>query len=417
MVTLQNKLEKYISNPLDYNSNFELALEYEKLGHGAGALSYFLRCAELCYEIDPDLAYECILKTWLQVHNTKRRPVWEQEQLMTAITFRPERPEAYYLLSAWHTDRKEWKAGYMYASLGCKANYDLPPLKSDVGYKGKQSNTFQKAFSGWWCGQRDESTKLFKKLYADENTSSYFLQSTIDNLIREGVIKTNHSPLTYESKDFNNLNPNIKFKGLKDIKRNYSQCYQDLFVLACLNGKKNGTYLEIGAGHFSYGNNTLLLKELGWNGISIELDEGFVNGWNKERRDSLILKRDALKTNYLELLKKYKYPKQIDYLQLDIDPAGNTYQALLKIPFDEIDFGVITYEHDNYVDGTKSYRELSRKYLQQKGYELVVSNVSPDENSPYEDWYCNPKIVDKNTINQLKTKDSKVTYIKDYILK
>ena len=159
---LQNKLEKYVHDPLNYKVNYELGLEYEKLGQGAGALSYFLRCAELCYEIDSDLAYECILKTWLQVHRTGRRPVFEQEQLMTALTFKPERPEAYYLLSVWHTDRQLWKPGYMYATLGCQANHNLPPLKSDVSYRGIHSNTFQKAFSSWWCGQREESRNLFK---------------------------------------------------------------------------------------------------------------------------------------------------------------------------------------------------------------------------------------------------------------
>ena len=415
MEVLQNKLEQYVNNPLDYSINYKLGLEYEKLNQGAAALSYFLRCAELCYEIDSDLAYECILKTWLQVHRTGRRPVFEQEQLMTALTFKPERPEAYYLLSVWHTDRREWKPGYMYATLGCQANHNLPPLKSDVSYRGIHSNTFQKAFSSWWCGQREQSRNLFKELYSIEDLDPYFLKPTITNLIREDIIKVNHTPLTYKKKDYNNLNPNIKFKGLKNIEQNYSQVFQDLFVLTCLDGKKDGTYLEIGAGDPIYGNNTYLLSQLGWEGISIDLDPEQISKWKLKRQTDKCFCLNSLKINYSQLLKENNLPNKIDYLQIDVDPVSNTYKTLLKIPFDKIEFSVITFEHDYYVDETRSYRNLSRKYLQEKGYELVISNVSPDDNTPFEDWYLNPKYVDENTIKQLKTKDNQITNINNYI--
>lgn len=417
MKTLQNKLEKYINNPLDYNTNYELGLEYEKSNQGAAALSYFLRCAELCYEIDSDLAYECILKTWLQVHRTGRRPVFEQEQLMTALTFKPERPEAYYLLSVWHTDRREWKPGYMYATLGCQANHNLPPLKSDVSYRGIHSNTFQKAFSSWWCGQREESRNLFNELYSIEDLDPYFLKPTITNLIREDIIKVNHTPLTYKKKDYNNLNPNIKFKGLKNIEQNYSQVFQDLFVLTCLDGKKDGTYLEIGGGHPVHGNNTYLLSQLGWTGVSIDTSKEFIDKWKEVRQVDKIVQQNSLKVNYPQLLKENNLPNKIDYLQIDVDPAKNTYKTLLKIDFNKIKFGVISFEHDYYVDETRSYRDLSRKYLQDLGYVLVVAGVSPDDKTPFEDWYCHPDIVDINTINQLKTKDNQITNINNYIFK
>lgn len=414
---LQNKLEQYVNNPLDYSINYELGLEYEKLNQGAAALSYFLRCAELCYEIDSDLAYECILKTWLQVHRTGRRPVFEQEQLMTALTFKPERPEAYYLLSVWHTDRREWKPGYMYATLGCQANHNLPPLKSDVSYRGIHSNTFQKAFSSWWCGQREESRNLFKDLYSIEDLDPYFLKPTITNLIRENIIQVNHEPLTYKKKDFKKLNPNIKFKGLKNIEQNYSQVYQDLFVLTCLDGKKDGTYLEIGGGHPIHGNNTYLLSQLGWTGVSIDTSKEFIDKWKEVRQVDKIVQQNSLKVNYPQLLKENNLPNKIDYLQIDVDPAKNTYKTLLKIDFDNIDFKVITYETDWYIDETRSYRDLSRKYLQEKGYRLVVAGVSPDESTPFEDWYVNPKFVDINTIKSLESLDNEITPINNYIFK
>jgi len=74
-----------------------------------------------------------------------------------------------------------------------------------------------------------------------------------------------------------------------------------------------------------------------------------------------------------------------EYLQLDCEPAKNTFEALLSIPFDKYRFAVITYEHDWYTDD-KTYRDKSRKYLQMMGYQLVVSNISLDYKSPFEDW-------------------------------
>ena len=47
----------------------------------------------------------------------------------------------------------------------------------------------------------------------------------------------------------------------------------------------------------------------------------------------------------------------------------------------------------------------------------MISNVSPDDNTPFEDWYVNPKYVDENTIKQLKTKDNQITNINNYIFK
>jgi hypothetical protein len=106
---------------------------------------------------------------------------------------------------------------------------------------------------------------------------------------------------------------------------------------------------------------------------------------------------DALLIDYSRLLNKY-FPqtKHIDYLQLDIDPPQNTYEVLLSIPFNEYSFSVITYEHDYYIDTTKSYRDKSRQYLSSLGYKVIAPNVSPNDNSPFEDWWINPNLVCEN---------------------
>ena len=42
--------------------------------------------------------------------------------------------------------------------------------------------------------------------------------------------------------------------------QNFSQCYQDMFVLCMTDGKPYGTFVEIGAGHPVISNNTALLE-------------------------------------------------------------------------------------------------------------------------------------------------------------
>jgi hypothetical protein len=52
-----------------------------------------------------------------------------------------------------------------------------------------------------------------------------------------------------------------------------SQCAQDLFVLAALNKKRDGTFVEIGSNDAVTINNTYVLEsEFGWRGVMVEYD-------------------------------------------------------------------------------------------------------------------------------------------------
>ena len=51
------------------------------------------------------------------------------------------------------------------------------------------------------------------------------------------------------------------FSGVETVERNYSQALQDIFVLTMLNGKQNGTYVEIGGAHPTNINNTFFLRK------------------------------------------------------------------------------------------------------------------------------------------------------------
>ena len=163
MNNLQKYLHEYIQNPLDYNINAKLGEEYEKQGQGAAALSYFLRAAELSIDIDRELSYCCLLKTWKQVHKIGRRRKWEKAQFELAITHLPTRPEAYLFLSEWHSKNKEDHTAYLYACLGLQYAKS-EPLKYDIGYPGEYMLYFQKAYHAWNISKRDESIQIWKKL-------------------------------------------------------------------------------------------------------------------------------------------------------------------------------------------------------------------------------------------------------------
>ena len=62
MKELQKQLHAYIQTPQDAYINAKLGEEYEKIGQGAAAHSYFLRAAELLHTYDPEMAYCCVLK-------------------------------------------------------------------------------------------------------------------------------------------------------------------------------------------------------------------------------------------------------------------------------------------------------------------------------------------------------------------
>jgi len=179
----------------------------------------------------------------------------------------------------------------------------------------------------------------------------------------------------------------FKFNNFQSIKRNYSQAMQDIFVLSATNGKKNGTYLEIGGFDGKLLSNTYLLeKEFNWYGIAVENIKQRTDKYNKLRKN-ICINADALEIDYVSLLKNNRFPKNIDYLQIDIDPFGNSEKCLYKIPFDEYTFSTITFETDLYRNSKNlDSIEKTRDYLTSKGYILVLKNISTFGNM-FEDWY------------------------------
>lgn len=204
----------------------------------------------------------------------------------------------------------------------------------------------------------------------------------------------------YFKKDLEKLRH--KFLGVENIKNNYSQAFQDMFVLSILDGKKNGNYVEIGGDHAVIISNTYLLEtEFDWQGVSFEIDQSKVDGYNSLRTNKCVC-ADATTFDYKLLFEERNFPKQIDYLQVDIEPAWQTLNALKALPLDEYRFSVITYETDVYKDGPDAGEE-AMEILLSKGYELVVRNVA-NQNNPYEDWYIDPTVVDPEIVKKFVQK-------------
>jgi len=189
-----------------------------------------------------------------------------------------------------------------------------------------------------------------------------------------------------------------KFQGYENLTKNFSQADQDIFVLSMLDGKRNGSYLEIGCGHSFKNNNTALLEtEFDWHGVSIDLSTCWIDSWSRKNPAVLC---NAVDCDYIKLLTDHAmHAGDLDYLSLDCDPPDQTLKILYELPFDKLRFAIITFEHDCYKDGPL-VKQQSREYLYSLGYELVVSNVSGEAlTGDFEDWWVHPNLVNRSLID------------------
>lgn len=404
-------LSEFCLNTKSELTNYKLAEYYFIRKNYASALSFYLRTAE--YGSTTDLIYESLLKVAICISKVGKRPTSEKSAFNTAIAFQPQRPEGYYFLSLFHEFRKEWTDSYTMASISLSLAHNITPIMGIDFYNSYQL-LFQKAVASWWVGKGKESRELFFDLAHNRSSemNDYYKQLVQNNITSLGSSSDPYLPYTkllHEKLMF-------KFEGSDKITNNNSQTYQDMFVLTMLNGKNNGTYVEIGSADAFKGNNTALLeRDFNWKGASIEILEYQVNHFAANRKNPVYM-LDATKVNYEEFLLSLNMGYVFDYLQIDCEPPSTTYEILKMIPFDKFNFAVITFEHDYYADITKSYRDKSREYLKSKGYVLVVSNVSPNDSCPYEDWWVHPKYIDSQILEKMINADDRIKHAEKYML-
>jgi len=228
--------------------------------------------------------------------------------------------------------------------------------------------------------------------------------------------------IKYNKNQWENLK--YKFPGSSQIEENFSQAHQDLFVLSVLDGKREGTFLEIGAFDAKFISNTFLLeKDFGWSGISIDIEKSALDSFNLHGRSSEFILGNALEINYSDLLSSRFPDKKIDYLMIDIEPTEKSLECLKMMPLDDFKFSVITYETDFYDTNTpqdlKEYiREESRRILKSHGYLLLAGDVCNTSNKfPFEDWYINPEIVNMDIIKNFEINETYGKTSDQYLLK
>ena len=175
---------------------------------------------------------------------------------------------------------------------------------------------------------------------------------------------------------------------------------QEKFVIEIFNGKKNGVYVELGAFDSKLGSNTFYLEsDYDWSGVSFEISEDRKLEFQTNRKNPCF--GDALEFNYISYFENNNFPKQIDYLQVDIDggyqhdgrPFGNHYLSLLgliSLPLTQYRFSIITFEHDaNMYFRNSAMRDAQREILDSLGYALVVREK-------HEDWWVDPNVIPMN---------------------
>ena len=188
------------------------------------------------------------------------------------------------------------------------------------------------------------------------------------------------------------------------------QAHQDQFVLNVLKFKRNGWFLEIGSNDPININNTFLLEnKYNWQGLLVEYDQSWEKSYQTIRYRSNYVIADATKIDYATLLRICKFPKDIDYLQIDLEVENkSTLDTLLVLDetiFDKYRFAVVTFEHDIYRGDFFNTRKISREIFSKRGYVRVFQDVTND-NTPYEDWYVHPELVDMDYINSIKSERS-----------
>lgn len=193
----------------------------------------------------------------------------------------------------------------------------------------------------------------------------------------------------------------------------FSQSGQDEWVINFFKSKKNGFFIEVGAFDGIQTSNTYTLeKYLDWNGICIEANPQVFQNLVKNRKstnlnvavndyngicqfnvDKISQIGTPIRCNRLiDILIENNCPTNIDYLSLDIE--GFEYVALKSFDFSKFNVGLITVEHNSYLEGEKNknliFDILTKSNFTRIQNDVVCKDPNPQwYNKPYEDWYVN----------------------------
>ena len=176
-------LEEFVECPDNPDINFDLALEYERFGQLSSALTFFLRSAEYGFESAPNLAYVANLKVGLIFEQLTMRNYSASNSYLHAISYQPNRPEGYFLLSRFYQRNSNWQESYAFALMGQQyTSYRAEPTLANIEYPGTYALIFQQAVAAWWIGRKDEAKSLFEELLGKYTMESGYVQGCLNNL-------------------------------------------------------------------------------------------------------------------------------------------------------------------------------------------------------------------------------------------
>lgn len=183
--------------------------------------------------------------------------------------------------------------------------------------------------------------------------------------------------------------------------KSYSQAGQDTFVSSLIDNNEIRYFIDIGCWEPTNLNNTMLLEEQGWIGLSLDITD-LTNEWLSRKTPFIV--GNALTTDYKKLFDDHSIPNLVDYLNIDIEGKGDRYNALLKVFLSGREFKIITIEHDSYRGLDEYESKPQRDFLIKNGYILLCANVKLGGN-PFEDWWINPKYFSLEKYDYLKIND------------
>lgn len=207
---------------------------------------------------------------------------------------------------------------------------------------------------------------------------------------------------------------------MENSAESYSQLKQDIFVLNILNKKRNGYFVDIGAGNGKFISNTYLLeKEYDWNGVLCEPNYGNIqsikkirsvpletlpiwsesnqeidflncevndlsgiescfNEHTRERNIQNIIKLQTISLN--DLLEKYNAPTNIDYISIDTE--GSEYEIIKNLNFKKYNISIFSIEHNTpwrkdgilYLEKIKKVMDINEYYFVPNDFDCYFVN-------------------------------------------
>ncbi len=198
---MKHLITMFAINPNDPEVSFSLGRYYEDLKQYSSAGSYYLRAAERSK--DELLTYESLIRLAECLSSLGRRRYSTKGILNMAISFMPQRPEAYLILSKFierhEKEDEKWFTAHTLASTALSVcdTENTKPLRHKTVYDGKYSILLQKAHAGSHTGFFEESRSIFLSIINSDEAPEYIKKDALSKLMK--IKKDNHRSQYYHN--------------------------------------------------------------------------------------------------------------------------------------------------------------------------------------------------------------------------